>query len=177
MTLVRADRARESRRRRWALGACLLWVLGFELGPGLHVALHHRLEAHSHEGEHDKVAGAHHHAAHDHDHDPHGHDHPHGSTHRPDYEAEAESDDAADDDRAAVRAHERYRHGRHSLAHRGLAVTDPPPCEPCLPSAPLQRLLRFGPPPGGPTDRRPVRARARGPPHVFVDQSPLETAV
>ena len=42
-----APRSRQA-RRRIAFAICALWVLGFEVGPGLHVALHDHLPTHTH---------------------------------------------------------------------------------------------------------------------------------
>ena len=39
-------------RRVTAVWLCLAWLVGFELGPDLHQAMHPRLAAHHHDGDH-----------------------------------------------------------------------------------------------------------------------------
>ncbi|MBV8762748.1 MAG: hypothetical protein JO257_36020 [Deltaproteobacteria bacterium] len=155
------------RRRRVALSLAILWIVGFELLPWAHIALHDHL-AHHHHDENgadvldEKPAG------HDDDHDSavdeHGvpialHDHG--------------DDDDDDDDHAPLTAGEHQllealAHAGHSLAHHGIAVPVPAPAM----TAPL------------PVDRQPIAieevavpawvsaavplASARGPPAFLV---------
>lgn len=89
----------------------MLWVVGFDVGPGLHVAAHEWLghhhhgssshvavaeEAHGHEhGGHEH--GGHEHGDHGHEHDAHEHEHEHDA-HEHDAHDEHDALAAADDD-------------------------------------------------------------------------------
>lgn len=108
------------RRRQLAGLACLLWLLGVELLPGVHLALHDRMAAHRHEaGEEaggEPVTRVRHERPHVHD----GMLHLHG----------AAIGDVAAGDGAVARepgAPARGSHGAHSLAHRALALHAAPP--------------------------------------------------
>ncbi len=95
-------RAPLRRRRALALAAAVLWLVGLELAPNLHLALHDHLGAHVHAG--DSIAFAHRHAD--------------GTIHRT----------AARKPRRATRDLAlSLEHGAHSLAHHaaGLQPTGP----------------------------------------------------
>jgi hypothetical protein len=138
----------------------VIWALGFELGPNLHVALHAHL-------------------AHHHHHHGHGHGHaPSGATSTALHwvpadgarvEAGAEGTAADGQWRADGRAIGPERtddpgHGEHSLAHRDLALAEPPP----PPAIDAMALVGFAPaaamPAETPRSRGPDTVRQRGPP-------------
>ncbi len=186
-------RAQERLRRRRVLAgaAAALWMLGFELVPGLHMAVHDRLASHDH-------ADSHGHALHtgpghdrpghhgrdrrdDRDH-AHGHDHAdgqpadhgHGVDHGHELAANAAPAglathpapfDALSRPRAPDRDHD-PGHGAGSLAHRGLAAVDPPPparLPDILPAATSPRPLE---PTDVPRPTGPLVVRGRGPPRA-----------
>ncbi len=96
-----------------AILACMLWLVGFELMPWMHVALHDQLGAHHHDASgaiiRDDVAlGAHHHH--------------HGG----ELEVDAPPTGAAHTD-AHARIANALGHGQHSLAHHGVALNAPAP--------------------------------------------------
>jgi hypothetical protein len=171
-------------RRRVALSLAILWIVGFELVPWLHIALHGHLAPHHHDAngadildDHDSAVDEHAPAHHDDgDHD--DADHEHG-----DDDLDADVDEhgvpvhlaasKAAEDRDATSDHEKHllaalEHGAHSLAHHGIAVPVPAPAV----TSPL------------PVDRRPItlaeldqpawlsaaipEASARGPPAFLV---------
>ena len=131
-------------RRRLALAAALLWLLGIELLPNLHVALHDDLAPHTH------VAG--------------GivftvtygepiHVHPDGTIHRPARPTR---------DRDAIGTH----HGDGSLAHHAAAIAPLPP--PITKSLPIDRHAMIVAIATGVdlVSLDPLAASARGPPLV-----------
>jgi hypothetical protein len=154
-------------RRRIALVLTILWVVGFELMPWAHIALHDRLAHHHHDESGAEVLD---------DHDSEIDEHV--ADHRHDDDLDAEVDEhgvhvAAHDDDVATRAAEHallsaLQHGAHSFAHHGIAVPVPAP----VVTVPL------------PVDRRPItlamfeqpawisaavpEASARGPPCFLV---------
>ncbi len=152
-------------RRGLALIGALLWLLGVEALPNLHLGLHGVLAPHEHGGRAD--GHARHDAAHDHDHD---HDHAHAHTH------EHEHGDHRDDAVPAglgldERDHEHAEltpiapaHGRHDLLHRGVAITQPPAAWPVGASAALEWVPWLPTARGRPYSNEPEHARARGPP-------------
>ena len=121
------------KRRRVALSLAILWIVGFEVLPWAHIALHAHLAPHHHDAngadiidDHDALVDEHGPAHHDDDDD--------------DLDAEvdehgvpvhlaasnaAEDRDAARDGEAHLRA--ALNHGAHSLAHHGIAVPVPAP--------------------------------------------------
>ncbi|MBK9035970.1 MAG: hypothetical protein IPL61_32770 [Myxococcales bacterium] len=106
-------------RRRLALVAVLLWVVGIELGPDLHLALHRHLAAHVHEGDGPTTATiVHVHYDAPHRHGPNGEDV---------WDSTEGSEPVPMGPVAARAVAGRAAHGRHSLAHRGLALAPPPP--------------------------------------------------
>jgi hypothetical protein len=139
-------------RRRIALALCVLWLVGFELMPWMHVATHDRIAPHYHDANGATIyvasesaipAGAH----------VHTHVYPRlPEKHRgkPDY--------------SLARLASALAHGDHTLAHHGIAVPVPPPVrlEP-LPvdrrPLTLARDVAFEP-----ATRDPLAAVARGPP-------------
>ena len=155
---------RDVGRRALALWGVLLWVLGFEVGPDLHIVLHGQIGAHVH-----GVAVDHDHD-HDHDHvDDHVHDHAHDHAHG---HADAlvrgpvelgVAQDARDARHAAVSTVD-PQHGRHDLAHRGIAVLVPDVATPRVADADLASLPRLEPHSTFVFDRTPLHDRARGPP-------------
>ncbi len=95
-----------------AILACVLWLVGFELMPWMHVAFHDQVGAHHHDASgaiirDDVAVGAHHH---------------HGS----ELEADASPTGAAHTD-AHTRIASALAHGQHSLAHHGVALNAPAP--------------------------------------------------
>lgn len=156
-------------RPRIALVLTIVWIVGFELMPWLHIALHEHLPHHHHDAngadivDDDHDAEVDEHAAH-HDDDVDAEVDEHGAPvhlahsqahHHPSHDAEV----------ALLRA---LAHGRHSFAHHGIAVPVPAP----VITTPL------------PVDRRPItlavveqpawisaplpEASARGPPAFLV---------
>jgi hypothetical protein len=125
-----------ARRRRLAMFACVLWLVGFEFAPLLHVALHDHLGHHHHD-----AGGA---VVDDHDDD---HD---------------DADDA--DDSKVTHVEAGLAHGRHSLAHHGVAVQPPAPA--ITKPLPVDRRAIFIAPIAAvdPITFEPLIARARGPP-------------
>jgi hypothetical protein len=99
-------------RQRIALALCVLWLVGFELMPWLHVALHDQLVPHTHDASGAVVLTED--APHEHVHThvyprpPQAHHHHHG----------------ADD---LTRLADRLAHGAHALEHHGIAVPVPGP--------------------------------------------------
>lgn len=144
-------------RRRWALLAALSWVLAFELGPGLHVGLHEWWGHHHHEGD-----------------APHAADHPnaHGPHNLPEHDADARHDHGtrpSDHDAfSGATCQSPLDHGRHSLAHRAIAVLTPPDALPPVDAAPFggDQPRSDGEAPAH--DAEPLTLRARGPPAAMA---------
>lgn len=170
------------KRRRVALSLAILWIVGFELVPWLHIALHGHLAPHHHDAngadiidDHDAMVDEHAPAR--------VADHPDDGDHPDDDDLDSEVDEhgvpvhlaasKAAADRDATPDHEAHlraalEHGAHSLAHHGIAVPVPTPAV----TSPL------------PVDRRPItlaiaaspawlsaaipEASARGPPAFLV---------
>ncbi len=161
------------RRRRWfAATACVLWLLGVEVLPNLHLAFHaddhthgadgtivhvvHDEHEHEHEHEHD------HHAAHaDAHHDAHAdahHDHDHDAApagHRPHRERT---------DGASALDHAPSAHAAAGVAHHAIALHRPPP--PLLEPLPVLRAAwrLEHEPERSLHDALRARPNARGPP-------------
>ena len=144
------------RRRRWfAATACVLWLLGVEVLPNVHLAFHHDDHTHAADGTilHDEHAHAH---AHGHGH---GHGHDHGAAapaeHRPHRDR---TDGASTIDHAAS------IHDAAGVAHRAIALHRPPP--PLLEPLPVPRAAwRLEcEPDRAPHDALRARPNARGPP-------------
>lgn len=154
------------RRRRVALSLAILWIVGFELLPWAHIALHEHLAHHHHDENGADVLDEKPVEAHDDDHDSAVDEHgvPVALGH---------DDHDDDDDHAPLTDGEQHlldalAHGAHSFAHHGIAVPVPAP----VMTTPL------------PVDRRPItideaaapewvsaavpEASARGPPVVLV---------
>lgn len=143
-------------RQRVALALCVLWIVGFELMPWLHVATHDRIAPHIHD-----ASGATIYLAGDAAPPPGGHVHTHVYPRPPEHRHRPAGDGLA-------RLAGALAHGAHTLAHHGVAVPAPPPVW-------LEPL---------PVDRRPialarevarvqhepeaVRAAARGPPRRAI---------
>lgn len=95
-----------ARARVWGWFAVVLWILGVEVAPNLHLGLHDVLAPHTH-----GVAAAHGDPDHGHDHwfeldlDVHGHDHGHAADH--DHAVEHDHGHAADHDHAVEHVHDR----------------------------------------------------------------------
>jgi hypothetical protein len=165
-------------RRRIALVLTILWIVGFELMPWLHIALHDHLPHHHHEANGADIVDDHdgevdEHLADDHD----AEVDEHAADHDDDHDAEvdehgvpvhvAHSHAHHHDDDAEVALLRALAHGRHSFAHHGIAVPAPGP----VVTTPL------------PVDRRPItlavieqppwlsapvpEASARGPPALL----------
>jgi hypothetical protein len=159
-------------RRRVALSLAILWIVGFELLPWAHIALHAHLAPHHHDAngadildDHDALVDEHapvHHDDDDLDAEVEEHGVPvHLAASRAD-----EDHDGVPDAEAHLRA--ALDHGAHSLAHHGIAVPVPAPAV----TTPL------------PVDHRPItlaiaeqpawrsaaipEAAARGPPVLLV---------
>ena len=159
-------------RRVTAIWLCLAWLLGFELGPDLHQAMHPRLAAHHHDG--DRVDGpviavhvdgeVHHHGGVAHQHALSG-----GPVARPSPVGSSPDGSPTRDARLPgahelVPAHPAPGHGAHSAAHRGLAIATAPP----VVTAPLPVVRTLvptaAPASGSRTDAPTPAAAARGPP-------------
>jgi len=165
------------KRRRVALSLAILWIVGFELVPWLHIALHGHLAPHHHDAngadildDHDALvdehAPAHHDDAHHDDDDLDSEVDEHGVPVHLAASKAAEERDITRDGEAHLFA--ALEHGAHSLAHHGIAVPVPAP----VVTSPL------------PVDRRPItlaeidqpawlsaaipEASARGPPAFLV---------
>jgi hypothetical protein len=133
-------------RRRIALALTILWIVGFELMPWAHIALHDHLPHHHHDANGADVI--------DDDHDAEVDEHAADRAAHHDDDLDAEVDEHgmpvhvhADDDEAVNAAHhaevalfEALAHGQHSFAHHGIAVPVPAP----VMTTPL------------PVDRRPI---------------------
>jgi hypothetical protein len=148
------------RRRRVALSLAILWIVGFELMPWAHIALHDHL-AHNH---HDENGADVLDEKHDDDRDAAVDEHgvPVALGGEPDEDEDAPLNDGEQ------RLLDALAHGAHSFAHHGIAVPVPAP----VMTAPL------------PVDRRPItieiaeapawvsaavpEASARGPPASLV---------
>lgn len=143
---------------RWA---ALLWCLGVELGPNLHIGLHARLAPHVHG----------HAAGHDHTHHHHAH-HEHVAARHPDQE-HVEAPHAGNE----PAHHARMRavdpdHGRHDPLHRGIAVmlvAAPDPVAACVAYELLAATSWVTTPI---CDRAPREVRVRGPPDRDVASRP-----
>lgn len=171
-----AGRARDRRRRLLAGAAVALWMLGFELIPGLHIALHDRLAGHDHADAHDNHAGA---QADGHgpfrgqvqtgrgdrgDHG-HGHRHPGDDQHGHELAATVDAGPRPFDSLTLPRPHDRGPgHGTGSLAHRGLAAVDPPPPARLPDLHPVDTTPRPLEPSDAPRSSGPLTVRGRGPP-------------
>jgi len=153
--VTRGHRQQE-RRARIALALCLVWLVGFELGPWLHIALHDHLAPHHHTAlgevvdDRDRDAEV----------DEHGapvEDHAHAGAR------------TLDDAHAHLRA--ALAHGAHSLEHHGVAV--PPPAPPVLHPLPVDRrpTLVAAVVAIAPLETPVARAVARGPPSSFTSHS------
>ena len=156
-------------RQRIALALCVLWVVGFELMPWAHIALHAQLAPHYHDasgaivmldGEPAAEADAPHVHTHvypapptyrDREHTAHGHTHRH-----------AHGEPEPGDDLARLAG--ALAHGRNSLAHHGIAIPMPPPV--WLEPLPIDRRPSFDDRVVElePFARAPDRAVCRGPP-------------
>jgi hypothetical protein len=130
-------------RRALALWAMLLWLLGFELAPGLHLGMHGSLAAHSH------GPIEHHDVDHDH-HDVDDHDH-HEFSPVDGHESASELD---------------LDHGDHELLHRGIAALQPPLVVPPIRSADFVQLDRVRDTRAQLGARVPTTVRVRGPPRI-----------
>jgi hypothetical protein len=150
-----------TRDRRALVGLfAALWVLGFELGPGLHMALHDRLARHQHGHVHHDDSGHGHGHGRGHAHG-HGHGHGHGHDHD---RGEGDDHDRGEGERGSGGGQDDPQHGEGSLAHRGVAALDPPPppdLPAVLPSAIAPRPLE---PITAARSARPLVVRGRGPP-------------
>ncbi|HEY1816770.1 MAG TPA: hypothetical protein VGG74_30695 [Kofleriaceae bacterium] len=101
-------------RRRIALALCVLWIVGFEVMPWMHVAMHDRIAPHYHDAngttiyiaESDPIPAG-------------GHVHTHVYPRLPGHHDKH-------DDRFA-RLVGALHHGKDTLAHHGIAVPAPPP--------------------------------------------------
>jgi hypothetical protein len=171
-----ARRAPGRGRRVLAGAAVALWMLGFELVPGLHIALHDRLGGHDHADAHDSHAGA---RADGHgpfrgqvqtgpgDRD-HGHAHRHAvgeDQHGHELAATVDAGPRPFDSITAPRPTGRDPgHGAGSLAHRGLAAVDPPPPARLPDLHPVDTSPRPLEPSDAPRSSGPLTVRGRGPP-------------
>ncbi|HLU66663.1 MAG TPA: hypothetical protein VKZ63_10330 [Kofleriaceae bacterium] len=181
-------RARRASARRAAAAwlALAIWIAGFELAPGLHVALHALWDHHAHgaggavrversrrardqladeragrdrgRGDHGRDRARHPHAA-----GPgHVHDHARGGDHDHDHgETRPRRNRRPPSGDDAVRA-VASRGGDH--LHRGLAALDPPPPPALALARPLRRAVRACAPLQAPRSARPLVTRGRGPP-------------
>ena len=117
------------RRRRVALSLAILWIVGFELLPWAHIALHDHLAHHHHDENGADVLDE-------------PRDEQHDEEHDDDRDAAVDEhgvpvalgahDDDDDDDHAPLTDGEKHllgalAHGAHSFAHHGIAVPVPAP--------------------------------------------------
>jgi hypothetical protein len=139
---------------------CFVWLVGFELGPWLHVALHAYLPHHHHGAlgevidDHDVDGEVDEHAA---DAAEEAAEREHGHAHRL---SDAESQLAA-----------ALAHGAHSIEHHGVAV--PPPAPPVLHPLPIDRrpLVAAVVVAIDPIQTPVIWVVARGPPRSFASRS------
>jgi hypothetical protein len=183
----RTGRARDRRRRLLAGAAVALWMLGFELIPGLHIAVHDRLASHDHADAHGRHADAHggHADARTDGHGPfrgqvqtgrgdrgeHGHadGHRHAGGHDDhrghELAATVDAGPGPLDSVTPPRPSDRDPgHGAGSLAHRGLAAVDPPPPARLPDLSPVDTSPRPREPSDAPRSSGPLTVRGRGPP-------------
>lgn len=178
--LDRVERAR--RRRGLAVLGCLIWIVGFELLPNIHVGLHAHLSEHSHGS--GSTARATTFAVQSHrDHRRRGreHSHHHGNGHGTHHGVNGAGHH--DDQSGAPHAHGEtswsqslvasalplhsspLEHGDHSLAHRDMAATTPLP----VMTHPVPTTARLIPRDEvveqAPRSRRLANPLARGPPY------------
>jgi hypothetical protein len=138
-------------RARMAVAAIVLWVVGFEVMPWLHVVAHDQIGEHEHEqGTIVRVHFGHTHAD--------GTTHDHAADHDRDHDTKRRRDDR--DSRVA----DALAHGQHSLAHHGVAVPAPAPV--VTSPLPVDRRPEIVASLAilDPADRAPFAAVARGPP-------------
>ena len=167
-----------SRRRCLAWLGALLWVLGFEVAPNLHLGLHDRLTPHTH-GEvvgRDDERHDHHdvEAAHAHHDDKHHDDEHHDDEHElavfPEFAAQqgqfkgSTTHGPPDPSLGAAASRPDPAHGDHDLLHRGLAVVTPQAVTPTVGQTPFVVVLCPQPLADRRLSRVPTRPRARGPP-------------
>lgn len=184
MTYQPEQPARHLWRKLGATLACLLWLAGFEIVPGVHQAFHETWGAHHHAGElvgassdrdhrhagpkaepgrrHHVPAGLDSHhasdASHGHDHAT-GHDHDHAVK-----TAEAVPDLFGSEPSKATFASRSDQHGAHALAHRSVVALATPDAWPHA-AITLVVSAEFGSDLDGRfVDRAPTTNRARGPP-------------
>lgn len=154
-------RSRSTRRRGYAaLVACLLWVFGFEVVPWLHMALHDRIGAHTHQG----LVIVHFDGAIE-------HEHPH--THEADLEQDLRISETPHERAvrhfrdAETRLRHALEHGHGSLAHHDVALIP----WLALPEVPVvirhASVLAFAVE-LVPIDALAPRANARGPPALLA---------
>jgi hypothetical protein len=141
-------RPHAQRRRRWfAATACVLWLLGVEVLPNLHLAFH--ADDHSHGADGTIV-----------------HDHDHGAAHHHDgageHDAVARGD--RDDHAGSTLDHAPSTHTAAGIAHHAIALHRPPP--PLLEPLPVLRAAwRLEHEPARPLhDLSRALPNARGPP-------------
>ena len=151
------------RRRDFARAALVVWVVGFELVPGLHLLLHEYLSAHDHgpvvrtgpskSAEKRTASATSHHDGHRHDGVSHSHEGAPAGDHAPRPDSPAPSDPD---------------HGANSLAHRMLAAVETPP--PAVPDPGQLALVPRAPAPPVIALRSaaPLRPSVRGPPPPVV---------
>lgn len=175
MTYRPEQPARHLWRKLGATLACLLWLAGFEVVPGVHQAFHDAWGAHQHEG---APSGATKSTARARQHhvpaglgSGHAHDgvtgHAHGGDGDHTHSAEGTSGIAARfswDSQLASLASRSDRHGAHALAHRGVVALATPDAWPHCASASIASADLRGEPDGLIIDRAPTTNRARGPP-------------
>jgi hypothetical protein len=112
---------RHRQRHAFALVTCVLWLLGVEVLPNLHLALHH--DDHTHAADGTLVA------FHDHDHDHDDGDHDHA----------LDAGDHDDDGQPALDHLPRARHQAGGVSHHAVALHRPPP--PLLAPIPVARAV------------------------------------
>lgn len=135
----------------------LVWALGFEVGPALHVALHDVWAPHAHEGD-----------AHPHDHGaPAGHGDFSGLARLRGWIARVDASVAPrkrSETGLAVGSPAEDGHGAHAIAHRHRAAEVPSVALPPIGVAGLAGLAPRPRAPEAPSSRRAESPRARGPP-------------
>ncbi len=172
MTYRPEQPARHLWRKLGATLACLLWLAGFEVVPGVHQAFHDAWGAHQHVGESSASSKAAARSERRH-HVPvgvssdHGHGHAHGPGHDHSHAVETTSASAASfswDAQPTSLASRSDRHGAHALAHRGIVALATPDAWPHCASASIGSADLQRDPQVRALDRAPTTNRARGPP-------------
>ncbi|HWO20088.1 MAG TPA: hypothetical protein VNO30_14980 [Kofleriaceae bacterium] len=144
---------------------CVLWLLGVEVLPNLHLAHHH--DDHTHAADGTIVALADHdHDDADHDHGDADHDHDHDHADADADHVDADADHDHDDGQLAIDHPSRPHHQASGIAHHATALHRPaaPPLAPAAVARLTWQLVALADAP--PRDTFTARPIARGPPTI-----------